>query len=117
MFLCAYVQDCLVSQGKNVKEIKKKLNGDLTNTCEWLVDNKLSIHFRKDTTKFTLFTSTREIKKAPKLNIADKNIHIKQHSNATYVGCILDAKNVRESIFLKLINKISTRLKFLHREN
>ena len=62
MFLCAD-ESCLVSQGKNVKEIKKKLNGDLTNTCEWLVDNKLSIHFRKDTTKFTLFTSTRKIKK------------------------------------------------------
>ena len=103
--------------GRMLKKLKKKINGDLTNTCEWFVDNKLSIHFGKDTTKFTLFTSTRKIKKAPKLNITDRNIHIKQHSNATYVGCILDAKNVRESIFLKLINKISTRLKFLHRKN
>ena len=80
------------------------------------MDNKLSIHFGKDTTKLTLFASTRKIKKAPKLNITNKNIQMKQHSNVTYVGSILDAKYVRESMFLKLFNKIMTRLKFLHRK-
>ena len=80
-------------------------------------DNQLTIPFGKDTPKLTFFASKRKIKKAPKLNIMDKTIQIKQHSNVTYVACILDAKNVRESMFLKLIKKISTRLKFLHRKN
>ena len=78
--------------------------------------NKLSIHFGKDTTKLTLFASTRKTKKGSKLNITDKNIQMKQHSNVTYVASILDAKYVRESMFLKLFNKIITRLKFLHRK-
>ena len=116
MFL--YADDsCLVSQGKIVKEIEKKLNGDFTSTCEWFLDNKLTIHFGKYTPKLRIFASTGKIKKAPKLNITDKTIQIKQRSNVTYVGCILDAKNVRQSIFLKLINKISTRFKFLHRKD
>ena len=97
MFLCAD-DSCLVFQGKYVKEIEKKLNGDLTNICEWFVDNKRSIHFGKDASKLTLFASTCKTKKAPKLNITDKNIQIKQHSNATYVGCMLDAKNVRVNV-------------------
>ena len=113
-----YADDsCLVCQGKIFKEIEKKLNGDFTSTCEWFLDNKLTIHFCKYTPKLRLFAATREIKKAPKLNITDNTIQIKQHSNVTYVGCILDAKNVRQSMFLKLINKISTRFKFLHRKN
>ena len=95
-----------------LKKLKKTLNGDFTSTCAWFLDNKLTTHFGKHTPKLTL-----KIKKAPKLNITDKTIQIKQHSNVTYVGCILDAKNVRESMFLKLMNKISTRLKFLHRKN
>ena len=81
------------------------------------MDNKLTIHFGKYTPKLRLFAATREIKKASKPNITDKTIQIKQHSHVTYVGCILDAKNVRQSVFLKLINKISTRFKFLHRKN
>ena len=64
----------------------------------------------------TLFASTRKTKKAPKLNITDKNIQMEQHSNVTYVASILDEKYVRESMFLKLFNKIITRLKFLHRK-
>ena len=48
--------------------------------CEWFVDNRLSIHSGKDKSKSVLFASKHKIKKAPKLNIAYKNIQIKQHS-------------------------------------
>ena len=116
MFL--YADDsCLVSSGKIFKEIEKKLNVGFTSTCAWFLDNKLTINFSKFAPKLRLFASTRDIKKAPKLNITNKTIQIKQHSNVTYVGCILHAKNVRQSLFLKLINKISIRFKFPHRKN
>ena len=73
------VDSCLMFQGKDVIEIEKQLNGDFTNICEWFVDNRLSIHFGEDKTKYILFASKRKIKKVPKLKINYKNIQIKQH--------------------------------------
>ena len=60
--LFVYADDsCLVFQGKDVIEIKKKLNGDFTNICEWFVVNRLSIYFGEDKTKPILFASIRKI--------------------------------------------------------
>ena len=107
----------LFFQGKGVIEIEKQLNGYFTNICEWFVDNRLSIHFGEDKTKSILFASKRKIKKVPKLKINYKNIQIKLHSKVTYLGCILDETMSGESMALKVINKINSRLKFLHRKN
>ena len=63
------------------------------------------------------FASKRKIKKIPKLKINYKNIQIKQHSKVTYLGCILDETMSGESVALKVINKIYSRLKFLNRKN
>ena len=110
-------ESCLIFQGKDI-EIEKQLNGDFTNICEWFVDNnRLSIHFSEVKTKSILFASKRKIKKVPKLKINYKNIQIKQHSKVTYLGCILDETMSRESMALKVINKINSRLKLLHRKN
>ena len=108
---------CLIFQGKDVIEIKNQLNRDFTNICEWFVDNRLSIHFGEDKTKSILFASKCKIKKVSKLKINYKNIQIKQHSTVTYLGCILDETMSGESMALKVINKINSRLKFLHRKN
>ena len=60
--LFLYADDsCLIFLGKDVIEIEKQLNIDFTNICEWFVDNRLSIHFGEDKTKFILFASKREI--------------------------------------------------------
>ena len=116
--LFLYAGDCcLVFQGKNVIEIEKQLNEDFTNICEWFVDNRLSIHFGEDKTKSILFASKRKIKRVPKLKIKYKNIQIKQHSKVTYLGCILDKTMSGESMALKVINKIDSRLKSLHRKD
>ena len=106
---------CLVFQEKYVIEIKKKINEGFANICEWFVDNILSIHFGEDKTKSILFAPKRKIKRVPKLKTKYKNIQIKQYSKVTYVGCILDETMSRESMALKVINKINSRLKFLHR--
>ena len=116
--LFLYADDsCLIFQGKDVIEIEKQLNGDFTNICEWFVDNRLSIHFGEEKIKSILFASKRKIKKVPKLTISYKNIQIKQHSKVTYLGCILDETMSGESMNLKVINKVNSRLKFLHRKN
>ena len=116
--LFLYVDDsCLIFQGKDVIEIEKQLHRDFTNICEWFVDNRLRIHFGEDKTKSIFFASKRKIKKVPKLKFNYKNIQIKQHSKVTYLGCILDEAMSEESMALKVINKINSRLKFLHRKN
>ena len=43
--LFLYADDsCLVCQHKDMNVIKKQLNVDFSNICDWFVDNKLSIH-------------------------------------------------------------------------
>ena len=70
--LFLYANDtCLVFQSKNVKDIYKQLNEDFVHICDWFVDNKLSIHFGEDKTKFILFASN---KKLQKLEIIYNNI-------------------------------------------
>ena len=113
--LFLYADDsCFIFNGKDVIEIEKQLNGDFTNICEWFVDNRLSIHFGEDKTKSILFPSNSKIKKVPKLKINYKSIQIKQHSKVTYLGCILHETMSGESMALKVINKINSRLKLLH---
>ena len=116
--LFLYADDTsLVFQNKNVKDIKKQLNEDFANICDWLVVNKLSIHFGEDKTKSILFASKRKIKKLPKLEIIYNNIRIKQHSRVTYLGFILEETMSGESIGHKVISKINARLEFLFRKN
>ena len=44
-----YADDtCIVLQHKSVIEIEKHLIRDFWSLCDWFIDSKLSIHFRKD---------------------------------------------------------------------
>ena len=104
-------------QRRDVEEIEKQLNKDFEIVCDWFVDNKLSIHFGEDKTKSVLFASKRKIKSARKLNVKYKNIKIKQHSQVTYLGCVLDETLCGEPMALKALNKINGKLKFLYRKN
>ena len=116
--LFLYADDsCLIYQHIDVEEIEKQLNKDFENICDWFVDNKLSIHFAEDKTKSILFVRKRKIKSARKLNIKYKNIKIKQHSQVTYLGCVLDETLSGEPMTLKALNKINGKLKFLYRKN
>ena len=106
----------LVFQEQDVIETERQLHRDFKNICELFVDNRLNIHFGEDKTKSILFASKRKIKNIPKLKINYKNIQIKQHSKVKYLGCILDETMSGESMALKVINKINSRLKFLNRK-
>ena len=87
--------------------IENQLNQDFTNLCDWFVDNKLSIHFGEDRTKAILFASIYKIRKAQKLQIKYHDIEIKQHSNVTYLGCVLNDTLSGESMALNVVKKIT----------
>ena len=73
---------CILHQHKNFENI-----------CDWLVDNKLSTHFGKNKTKSILFAGKQRSKNFRQLNIRYNHINIKQHSQVTYLTCILDKMN------------------------
>ena len=72
------------------RENRKRLNEDFENLYDWFVDTKLSIHFGDDKTKSILFTSKRRAKNIRQLNNKYKDINVKQHSEVTYPGYVLD---------------------------
>ena len=89
-------------------KLKEHLNNDFSNLCEWFVDNKLSIHFREDKTKSILFASKRKLRKVGKLNITYQGMDIKQNSQVTYLGCILDETMSSEPMAYKTIKNINS---------
>ena len=66
----------IFNQDKDVEKIEKALNKEFSSLCEWLLDNKLSIHFGDDKTK-TIFFS--RMKSPPKLSISYGDYSLKQH--------------------------------------
>ena len=60
-----------------VKFIERDFNYDFNNLCEWLIDNKLSIHFGEDKIQSILFK--RGNKSNLSLNITQNENVIKQH--------------------------------------
>ena len=116
--LFLYADDsCLMFQHKEVEEIERMLNNDFENICDWFVDIKLSIHFGEDKTKPLLFASQHKIKTIKKLSIKYQDIEIKQHSQVTYLGCVMDETISGKPMALKVINKINEKLNFLYRKN
>ena len=98
-----------------MKEIERNLI--FSDVCDWFVDNKLSIHFGEDKTKCILFGTKHRLNKVNSLEIKYGEIHIKQYHTVTYLGCLLDETLSGESMALKVINKINSRLRFLYRKN
>ena len=84
--------------------------------CNWFVDKKLSIYFGEEKTKSILFGSKQRLSKTCSLDIRCGTIQIKQYHTETYLGCSLDENLSGESMDLKAINKINSRLRFLFRE-
>lgn len=81
------------------------------------MDKKISIHSGEDKTKSILFASKHKIKSTRKLNVRYKHIIIKQHSQVTYLICVLDETLSEESVPLKALNKIKRKLEFICCEN
>ena len=115
--LLLYADDsCIIHQHKDIKVIEENLNNDFAKICDWFLDNKLSIHFGQDKTKSILFASKNRISKGTQLNINYDSIEIKQHSSVTYLGCVLDESLSGESMAMKVVNKINSKLRFLYKK-
>ena len=92
------------------------MNNDFSNLCEWFLDNKLSIHFGEGKTKSILLGTKRKLRKVGRLNITYQGTDIKQNSQVTYLGCILDETMSGEPTAYKTIKKINFRLNYLFRK-
>ena len=50
-----YADDaCIYYQHKDIQKIETILKKEFSSLCEWFIDNRLSIHFGEDKTKFFL---------------------------------------------------------------
>ena len=115
--LLLYADDsCLVFTDKSLSTIENSLNKNFNSLCDWFVENKLSIHFGEDKTKSIVFGTKMKLRNLNKLVIKRNDIQIKQQTEVTYLGCILDNNLSGEPMATKTINKISGRLKFLYRK-
>ena len=65
---------CILYQHQNVVQIEKRHIEGFENSCDWFVDNKLSIHFSGDKAKSILFDSKRTVKNIRQLNIRYKDM-------------------------------------------
>ena len=111
------VDSCILYEHKEVDEIEKQLSKDFENICHWFLDNKLSIHFEnicdwfvdnrlsihfgENKTKSILFASKRRKKNVCQLKIRYNHINIKQHSQVTYIGCVLNKTMLGEPMAVK----------------
>ena len=103
----------LISQQKNVSKMEQNLNKNFSNTCDWFVNNKLSIHFGEGITKSILSGTNQKLNKTDSLNIRHDTIQIKQYHTVTYLGWVLDENLSGETMALKVISKINCILRFL----
>ena len=73
-----YADDsCLLFQHKEVTKIKKKqLTKDLSNVCDWFVDNKLSMYTGEGKKKSVLFSSRHNLKLVKEIDIKSKKCNI-----------------------------------------
>ena len=101
-------------QHEDVTEIENVLNKEFANVYDWFVDNKLSIHFGEDKTKYIVFSRDKNL---PELGITYKNNRTKQYRMVEYLGCCLQANLSGESMAMKSLSKINTKLQFLYIQN
>ena len=105
-----YADDtCTFYQHEDVKKIENVWNKKFSSLCLWFIDNKLSIHFGEDKTKFILFSKSRGLRE---INISSAGHSIKQHETVEYLGCQLDSKLSGEAMASKVLK--NAKLKFLY---
>ena len=78
--------------------------------CDWVVYNKLSIHFGEDKARSILFSSKRNLKldiRYKELDIRYKDIKIKQHKHVNFLMCVLDEAMSGETMAHRVIEKLT----------
>ena len=85
-----YVDDTYIFyQDEDVTKIENALNEEFSKLYLWFIENKLSIHFGEDKTKFILFLKVKALKK---IGMSFAGHSIKYLNTVGYLGCQLDSK-------------------------
>jgi hypothetical protein len=109
-----YADDsALLVSGKDVSEIEQTLSSELQSVCNWLVDNKLSIHLGK--TESILFGSCRKLKDKIGLHITCNGSNILAKSEVKYLGVSIDQSFTGNNIASNVVSKSTAKLKNLYR--
>ena len=111
-----YADDsCLAYQHNEISKIEQNLNKNFLNILDWLVENKLSIHFGEYKTKCILFGTKQKLNKTGSLDITYSVIQIKQYHTVTYLGCALHENLSGKIMTLKVIWKTNCTLRLQNR--
>ena len=82
-----------------------------------LLIKKSSIHFGEGKTKSIFFGTKHDLRNAKSLNIVYNGTEIKQHEEVELFRMYFRWSPSGESMALNVIDKVNSRLKFLHRQN
>ena len=94
--------------------VEDTLNEELKNVCDWLSDNRLSLHSGKS--EAIIFGSKIKLARSPELIIKIKEVLITVKDTVNYLGCVLDKYLSGDLMAQKAITKINQRIKFLARK-
>ena len=112
--LLLYADDsALLVPGKDTREMETALSKELESACEWLTDNKLSIHLGK--TESILFGTKKRRARVDHLKISCGQTEISGKDSVRYLGVDLDKHLSGELIASKIIEKCAGKIKFLYR--
>ena len=113
--LMLYADDCvLLVSGRDPNVISDTLSKNLESCQKWLVDNRLSLHLGK--TESLLFGSKRKLQAAENFQIKCDSTDISAVPVVKYLGLKLDTTLSGEDIIESVVNKSTSRLKFLYRQ-
>ena len=109
-----YADDsALLASSSDVSEIEDVLSRELESVSEWLVENRLSLHFAK--TDSILFGSNKRLAKRRELHITCNGNDIESGAKVTYLGVTLDQNLSGSSMITKIVSKCNNKIKFLYR--
>ena len=113
LFLYADDSVLMVSH-KDKPVVEDTLSAELDRVCEWLANNKLSLHTGKS--EAILFGSKIRLSRSPGFSVRVGECIIKGVEKVKYLGCILDNCLTGEEMTLRNLTKIHQKIKFISRK-
>ena len=113
--LILYADDsALLVAGKNGAIIQQRLSSELESICEWVIDNKLSLHFGK--TESIVFGSKRRLKGNNSIEVTCDGQIIASQSCLKYLGVEFDQSLSNSQTADKIVSRSNAKIKFRYRQ-
>ena len=114
--LYLYADDsALLTSGKDVCEIQKTLETNLSNASQWLIDNKLSLHLGK--TESVIYGSKQKIGRTRDMDIKINDVVINAQKSVKYLGAHLDQSLSGTQMSNNVIKMVDQCFKFMYRKS